>query len=195
MYLVTAFLGVHGIWKKNGWVNRLWFDVAKREGDNYVEIYNCSVSGDTTDAVLARFESEARARAADAIIVQIGGNDAGYEHTPGNYLVPPERFASNIEEIIRRAKAITTNIVFTDLKNCDQSRTTPVPWIDIYYTNEDIERYQRTMKEVCRKNDVPFLELNPLDNEDFDDGLHPNAKGHEKIFVQVKDFLIKNNWI
>jgi len=37
------------------------------------------------------------------------------------------------------------------------------------------------------------LEL--LDNNDFDDGLHPNAQGHEKIFNQVKDFLIEKGWI
>jgi len=34
-----------------------------------------------------------------------------------------------------------------------------------------------------------------LDNDDFDDGLHPNAKGHEKVFFQVRDSLIENKWI
>ena len=31
--------------------------------------------------------------------------------------------------------------------------------------------------------------------EDFDDGLHPNAQGHRKIFEKVKDFLVENKWI
>ncbi len=35
----------------------------------------------------------------------------------------------------------------------------------------------------------------PLEKEDFDDGLHPNAAGHEKIFEQVRDFLIEKRWI
>jgi len=43
--------------EKGGWVNRLWLDVAKREEDDYVEIYNCSVSGGTTDTILERFEN------------------------------------------------------------------------------------------------------------------------------------------
>jgi lysophospholipase L1-like esterase len=32
--------------------------------------------------------------------------------------------------------------------------------------------------------------LNLLAPEDLFDGLHPNTEGHEKIFVQVRDFLL-----
>lgn len=186
-----------GAWdlEKGGWVNRLWFHVAKRAGDNYVEIYNQSISGGTTDTILNRFESETKIRNADAIIFQTGGNDASYKHTPGNYLVPPEKFKANLEEIIRRARKITENIVFMDLKNCDESKTMPVPWIDIYYTNENIQKYSKLMEDVCRENKVLFLDIGLLSNEDFDDGLHPNAAGHEKIFVQVRDFMTTNKWI
>lgn len=176
--------------EKGGWVNRLWFGVAKRDGDDYVEIYNCSVSGGTTDTILERFESEAKIRSCDAIIFQTGGNDASYEHTPDNHLVSLEKFRENLEEIIKRAKKITNKIIFMDLKNCDESKTMPVPWIDIYYTNENIRKYSKIMQEVCKKNNVDFLDIKPLENNDFDDGLHPNASGHERIFTQVKDFLI-----
>src|SRR3989344_636977 len=186
-----------GAWdmEKGGWVNRLWFHVAKRDGDNYVEIYNCSVSGGTTETILERFENEAKIRGADALIFQTGGNDAAYENKPNNYLVSPEKFRENLEEIIKRAKKITNNIIFTDLKNCDESKTMPVPWIDIYYSNENIKKYSDIMKKVCGKNNVLFLDIEQLENEDFNDGLHPNTVGHEKIFNQVRDFLIKNQWI
>src|SRR4051812_46485782 len=91
-----------GAWdlEKGGWVNRLWFHVAKRTGDDYVEVYNQSVSGGTTHTVLERLEIEAKVRKADALIFQTGGNDASYEHTPGNYMVTPDTFRSNIKEII-----------------------------------------------------------------------------------------------
>ena len=82
-----------------------------------------------------------------------------------------------------------------DLKNSDESKTMPVPWIDFYYTNENIKKYGEIMKDVCQKNNILFLDLDPLDNEDFDDGLHPNSIGHEKIFVKVRDFLKTNKWI
>jgi len=185
-----------GAWdtEKGGWVNRLWLDVAKRVED-YVEIYNCSVSGGTTETILERFESEAKIRNADALIFQTGGNDSAYENTPGNYLVSPEKFEENLREIIKRAKKITDNIIFMDLKNCDESKTMPVSWIDVYYTNENIQKYSDIMKKVCSEERVMLLDLEPLSNEDFDDGLHPNTQGHIKIFNQVKDFLIDKQWI
>src|SRR3989344_419743 len=108
-----------GAWdmERGGWVNRLWFHIGNRKGDDYLEIYNQSISGGTTDTILARFEAEAKIRNADALIFQTGGNDASYEHTPGNYLVSPEKFRKNLEAIIKRAKVITKNIIFMDLKN------------------------------------------------------------------------------
>ncbi len=184
-----------GAWdmEKGGWINRLWFYVAKRDED-YVEIYNQSISGGTTETILERFESEAKIRGADAIIFQTGGNDASYDE-PGNFMVKPEKFRSNLEEIIERAKKITDKIIFMDLKNCDESKTTPVSWIPIYYTNENIEKYSKIMEDACKENNIPFLDVGLLDNEDFDDGLHPNAEGHRKIFEKVKWFLEENKWI
>jgi lysophospholipase L1-like esterase len=184
-----------GAWdtEKGGWVNRLWFHVAKRNVD-YVEVYNQSISGGTTETILERFENEAKIRGADAMIFQTGGNDASYDK-PDNFLVSPEKFRSNLVEIITRGKSITDKIVFMDLKNCDESKTTPVPWIPIYYTNANIGRYNKIMEEVCKENGVSFLDIGLLHNEDFDDGLHPNAEGHRKIFDKVKDFLVENNWI
>ena len=186
-----------GAWdlEKGGWVNRLWFFIAKKQRGDYIDVYNCSVDGGTTDTILERFENEAKIRNADALIFQTGGNDASYEHKPDNYLVSPEKFRQNLEEIILRAKKITDHIIFMDLKNCDEHKTIPVPWADIYYTNKNIRTYIDIMKDVCQKNDVTFLDLELLDDEDFDDGLHPNASGHEKIFIRVKYFLIEQNWI
>jgi lysophospholipase L1-like esterase len=116
-------------------------------------------------------------------------------HTPGNYMVQPEKFRENLEEIIERAKKITERIVFMALKNCDESKTMPVSWIDMYYTNKNMEKYNRIMKEVCEQKKVPFLDIDLFDKEDFDDGLHLNAIGHEKVFNQILNFLMEKMWI
>ena len=181
-----------GAWdmEKGGWVNRLWFHVGKRGADeDYIEIYNCSISGGTTNTILERFESEAKIRNATTLLFQTGGNDASYQTTPDNFLVSEEKFRQNLEEIIKRARKITDSIIFTDLKNCDESKTMPVPWIDIYYKNENIKKYSKIMEDVCREQGVLFLDVPDLANDKFEDGLHPNAKGHEKIFQRVKEFL------
>ncbi|OGF65118.1 hypothetical protein A2Z53_03445 [Candidatus Giovannonibacteria bacterium RIFCSPHIGHO2_02_42_15] len=186
-----------GAWdlEKGGFVGRLWQYVGSRKGDKYVEVYNLSVDGGTTETILERFESEAKIRGADVLIFQTAGNDAAYKNTPGNFLVSPEKFKANLEEIISRARKITNNIIFMDLKNCDESKTMPVPWDDIYYANDNIQKYVKIMEDVCRENNILFLDLNLLNNEDFEDGLHPNVGGHEKIFLQVKGFLEENKWI
>lgn len=186
-----------GAWdmEKGGWVNRLWLHVGNRSRDDYMEIYNLSISGGTTDTILERFESEAKIRNATTLIFQTGGNDASYEHTPDNFLVTEEKFKSNLQKIIDRAKKITDSMIFMDLKNCDESKTMPVSWADIYYTNKNIKKYSKIMEEVCKENGVLFLDLPALDDSEFTDGLHPNTAGHKKIFEVVKSFLIQHELI
>jgi lysophospholipase L1-like esterase len=185
-----------GAWdlKKGGWVSRLWLYIAEKT-DGETEVYNLSISGGTTQTILDRFESEAKIRNADAIIIQTGGNDAAYENKEENFLIPPEKFFYNLNEIIEKAKRISPNVIVMGLKNCDEKKTMPVFWRNIYYTNTNLQKYEELMRVVCLNNDVPFLRLKPLNNEDFDDGLHPNARGHEKVFEQVRDFLIEMRWI
>ena len=166
-----------GAWdtEKGGWVNRLWLLFAEKKEDT---------------------EEEAKTRGAEVLIFQSGGNDAAYEHKEGNYQVPLDKFKENIEEIIQRAKKIADKIMFVSFKNVDEKRTKPVSWIDIYYTNENIGKYNGVMKEICDKHNIPFLSIfGLLADEDLEDGLHPNSAGHKKIFEKVKEFLIKNKII
>lgn len=186
-----------GAWdmEKGGWVSRLWFYISektKRECD----VYNLSISGGTTETILERFESEAKIREADALIFQSGGNDAYLKGENGPNQIPLDKFKQNINEIINRGKKITKNLIFIGFKNVDELRTAPVYWKDIYYLNSEIKKYGEVIKEVCEENKILYLDIfGLLENADLEDGLHPNAKGHEKIFQKVKDFLIKNSWI
>ena len=186
-----------GAWdtEKGGWVNRLWlYTGEKSQGD--CEIYNLSISGGTTETILKRFESEATVRKADALVFQSGGNDAYLQGKGGSNKIPLEQFKKNLEEIVKKAKVITPNIIFIGFKNVDETRTTPVSWKDIYYINSEIKKYGEVMKAVCKENEVLYLDIfGLLENEDLEDGLHPSTEGHKKIFEKVKGFLEENNWI
>ena len=188
-----------GAWdmEKGGWVNRLWLHVGTRDSNKeWVEIYNCSVSGGTTETILKRFENEAKIREVDGLIFQSGGNDSYLVGKNGQNEISLNQFNKNIEEIIKRAKKITENIIFIGFKNVDESKTTPVFWRDIYYVNSEIKKYDEAIESVCKNRDILYLNIfGLLENEDFEDGLHPNTKGHEKIFVKVRDFLQENKWI
>jgi len=185
-----------GAWdlERGGWVNRLWLFLADKDQD--INLYNLSISGGTTETILARFEAEAKIREADMFIFQTGGNDAAYEYREGNYLVLSDKFKANIEEIIKKAKQITDKIIFVGFNNVNEIKTKPVLWRDIYYTNDNIKKYNEIIKEVCVEQKVLFLDVfGLLSNDDLDDGVHPNSDGHNKIFKKVKNFLTENNFI
>lgn len=181
--------------EKGGWVNRLWlYAVEKTDGE--CDIYNLSISGGTTQKTLDRFEAEAKVRKADGLIFQSGGNDAYLKSKGGPNQIPLGQFQQNLEDIIMKARDITENILFIGFKNVDEARTTPVSWKDIYYVNAEIEKYNEAMRSVCEKNNIPYCDVfGLLKNDDLEDGLHPNAAGHEKLFAVVRDFLIEHKWI
>ena len=186
-----------GAWdtEKGGWVNRLWLYTGEKT-DGECEIYNLSISGETTETILERFESEAKIREADAIIFQSGGNDSYLKGKGGPNQIPIDQFRKNLEEIIEKAKNITPNIIFIGFKNVDESKTMPVSWKDIYYVNAEIKKYDEVMRSVCKENKILYLDIfGLLKNEDFEDGLHPNITGHKKMFEKVKNFLEENKWI
>lgn len=186
-----------GAWdtEKGGWVQRLWFDLARgSESEEYFEVYNMSVSGGTSETLLERFESEAKIRRATSLIIQTGGNDSS-QNSQGEFTVPIEKFKENLEEIISRAKKITSEIILMGGKDIYEKLATPVPWADVYYRLENINKYNGVMKEVCEKESVLYMEMPNLEEPDFADGVHPNSKGHEKIFIGVRDFLKQNKWI
>ncbi len=186
-----------GAWdlEKGGWVNRLWLDFSKDYLDKEVDcFYNLSISGGTTETVLARLESESKIRDAEMIIIESGGNDSGYISEPNNFQVSPEKFENNIIKIIKLSKRITDKVIFMGFENIDEIKTMPVPWEKtLYYTNKNIKKYNDMMKNVCKNNKTHFIDVyGILDKTDLPDGIHPNASGHEKIAQRVKEYLLEN---
>lgn len=183
-----------GAWdlEKGGWVNRLrlFFDAT----DYSIYVYNLGISGDTTDWLLERFEVEAEAREPTIIIFSIGDNDSAYSKSLNGPQVPLERFERNLEKLVLKAKKFTDRIVLLSCKQVDEKRTNPIPWnTDRYYTNQALCEYNQKIKEVAEKSNTLYSDIfDLLDESDLDDGLHPNAQGHQKIFLEVKGFLFEN---
>ncbi len=186
--------------EKRGWAGRLGNFVEKKT-DWYTLVYNLGVSGETSDDVLERFGSECtKSRKPAIIIISIGGNDSQYINSPGNMKVPPEKFRENLIELIGLARKKVDKILFLTPTPVDESKTMPIPWkTDTYYTNENIRKYSQIAREVCEERGVPFIDITGLfgkaTDEFFHDGLHPNSKGHQRIFEVVKQFLEEKGWI
>lgn len=182
-----------GAWDRGGgWSARLRTFIESKSREYFV--YNLGVSGDTTKELLERFDVEAKARSPQVIIFQIGDNDSIFVKSENKNLVSLEQFEKNIEKLISKAKGFTYKIIFLGTSRVEENKTRPIPWQeDFHYTNEYLELYDKKIKIIAEKNKCDYLDVhNILTVKNLDaDGLHPNSKGHQKLFLRVRDFLGK----
>ena len=83
------------------------------------------------------------------------------------------------------------------LTDIDETKTAPIPWDkNKSYKAEWVSEYDRAIKEFCANRGLMIISMEGIiDKSDLEDGLHPNSRGHEKMFQRVKDFLIYENLI
>jgi len=175
--------------EQGGWATRLrnYFEAQ----GNDVDVYNLGISGDTTTDLLDRIEVEVNSRKSNKstlIIFAIGINDAQFIHSINSLRTSSDEFQQNLSKFLSIAKKFTDKIVFVGLTKVDEPKTTPIPWrIDIFYTNENIKRLDSTIEKFCAINKLKFIPMDSIiGNDDLFDGLHPNVKGHIKIFNRMK---------
>lgn len=192
-----------GYWDtEGGWVDKLrrhYDELQVQDFDkDQPTIFNLGISADTSRSVLARAESEIKARTRHNIlpivIVQIGINDSCAE--PSGNMVPIEEYKANLEKVVEALQPISSKLIFVGLSACDEAKTMPVSWGEYYYSNKSIKMYEDQMKAVAEAENISFVPV----FEEFDkamqarellaDGLHPNNQGHEAIFNIVKPHLL-----
>ncbi len=185
--------------RNGGWVFSLKKDFEVHNENKYVNVYNLGVDADTSKDVLERFEVEAKARDTTTAIIAIGINDTVYRGEKNNTDITSNEFQDNIEALIQKSKEITNNIVFIGLTKVDDQKVQPIPWSTTgkSYSNEVIQKFDDILELVCEKNDVPYVEMFSLLNttEDLYDGIHPNTKGHQKMYEHIRDFFTENKLI
>ncbi|MFA6423926.1 MAG: GDSL-type esterase/lipase family protein [Candidatus Magasanikbacteria bacterium] len=176
-----------------GWVGRLrkYF-----ETNNYdTRVYNLGIPGDTTTDLLKRFEVECEARKPDVIIFGIGANDACYINTEKNMMTSLRQFNKNFSKLIKKAKKITNKIILVGLTKVEEIKSMPILLNkQKFCSNANIIKYDLAINEAGKIHSVPFISLiDLLTPKDLsDDGRHPNSKGHEKMFLKIKDYLLVN---
>lgn len=196
----------YGCWDydQGGWVNRLRTFLDKKI---YSRVYNLGISGEKTTDLLERFESECKMRLSEdieelsIIIIAIGINDSQFIHDKNDNRTPLEEFKENIKKLIEISKNFKSKTVFVGLTLVDESKTTPIPWDkNKSYKNGYIQKYNETIKSVCKESGIYFVEIFEKMiklnyKKMLEDGLHPNSNGHKVIFEAVRDFLIDNKII
>jgi len=174
---------------QGGWVERLKAYYFQSYAQKYIGVYNLSVSSNDTRGVLEFLEQDIKKimkiESEELILLfAIGSNDGRMEN--GKTYIELSEFKSNVKKIIKLAKKHSKRIIFTGLMKVDEKLTTP--WKeDMYWTNKQIEKYSA----VIEKEAEEFIPMDMITMKDLDDGMHPNTKGHEKIYKRVREYLEK----
>lgn len=209
MILIFGTSITYGMWdEEGGWAERI-----KRLADqktiasnfeNEVLVYPLGISGNNTDRLSKRFEIEVEARKSEEadlqIIIDIGINDSYYFNAENKNCVPLKNYEENLLKIIDKSKRYSADLIFVGLTPVDE-RVNPVPWEkEISFRIETVKKYDEALKNLCKENNIPFIDiLSKFMETDcknlLADGLHPNTKGHEFIYNEVKTFLKEKSYI
>lgn len=143
---------------------------ALRAKGHNVTVINAGVSGDTTAAGLERFDW-ATAEPADAVILELGGNDA----LRG---IDPAETRKNLDTLITRLKAKGLAVLLAGMQS-------PANWGEGYK-----DQFDAIYPELAAKHGVVFypflLEGVALERRfALDDGIHPNAAGVAEIVKRM----------
>ena len=185
----------YGAWdERGGWVDRLrsfLHERAIRSGfAEYYFLYNLAIPGNTTADVLRRLSAEAGAREPHLVIFAVGINDARWRDPAKTPNVDEAEFRRNISGLIAEARRYTDKVVFVGLTPVDEGKTMPYE-PGVYFENENIRRYDVILSEMAHAVGAEYIKMydaiSPAD--DLKDGLHPNARGHEKMFAAIRRFL------
>jgi lysophospholipase L1-like esterase len=184
MFAITIFGDsiVFGRGDNKGWVGRLKEDFQAK--DYYNVVYNLGIPGDTSSTLLKRFDTECKARIKYSrkedkhlLIIGIGINDSRL--TKGGTSL--KKFESNVKKLVKIAKKYTKEVIFVGLTKVDK---TAENYEGTSFFNDKIAKYN----EILKKQNVLFIEMPKVS---LDDGLHPDAKGYQKMYEIVKAFLVE----
>jgi lysophospholipase L1-like esterase len=189
-----------GYWDfRGGWVHRLQEDLDRYrwENDEDYSIYNLGISGDTSRGVRNRIRSEMEARQNEedmAVILRVtGGNDSQLELETGENLISPGEYRENMEEIIEICREFTDRIYLVGSVPIVEDEVDPMPWKPTHsYREEEYAKYTGKLEKVAEEKEVPLIDLrSEIDEEEWrenclKDGIHPNEKGHKKMYRITK---------
>jgi lysophospholipase L1-like esterase len=203
--IVLGDSGVYGYGdpEEGGWCERLrrhWMGLP----DGPV-LYPLGVRGDGLERVAGRWQAEFAARGElrrqqpQGILLSVGLNDtARIGRSDGRPQLDPEAFLFALQQLLRQLKA-TGPVLVMGLTPVDEA---VMPYADVlWYSLEQIRRYEGLLEEACLEADVPFLPLlEQLLAEPHwlqwigPDGLHLNSDGHQWIYERVRQWPALLQW-
>jgi lysophospholipase L1-like esterase len=203
--IVLGDSGVYG-WgdpDEGGWCERLrrhWMGLPAGP-----VLYPLGVRGDGLERVAARLEREVHCRGElrrqlpHGILLAVGLNDSARVGRPdGRHQLDPDGFLFGLQQLLSQARR-SAPVLVLGLTPVDEAA---MPYAEVlWYTLEQVRRYEALIEQACLESDVPFLPL--LDGLLADpswpqwlcpDGLHLNGEGHRQVFRRLQHWPPLLRW-
>ena len=158
----------------------LFAEYRKRTG---LEVYNRGISGDFSNRLIERLESNVLCLEPKNVVYLIGINDM-HRSADNAYII------GNIKKIIEltREKCPDCNIFVQSVYPIVDSRTRK---------NSQVLSLNILIKELCAEKGIAYIDVHDLltdsegkfSSEFTYDGLHPNVKGYEVVVKEILKFL------
>jgi len=175
-----------------GWVDLFRTYLEQKYCDEFINVFNLGIGGNTSDDILKRFRTESEAREPTDIIFAFGVNDSGYFKSPNKPIVSEQRFTENVITLISQAKEFSNNITFIGLILGNESLLKPFPG-SAQGKSYDLTRvinFNDKLNDQAAVSNCQLIQLlDKLNPTDFSDGLHPNDQGHLKMFNEIKKWF------
>jgi len=188
---------------EGGWCERLRRHWMELPGGPVV--YNLGVRGDGLERLAARLEAEVgrrgelRRQRPQGILLGIGLNDsARVGRADGRPQLDAEGFLFGLQHLLQRARQLAPVHVI-GLTPVEEGA---MPYAEVlWYSLEQLRRYEGLLEEACLAADVPFLPLleGLLADPDWpgwlcNDGLHLNSDGHRQVYQRLTRWPALLEW-
>lgn len=203
--IVLGDSGVYG-WgdpEEGGWCERLRRHWMGLPGGPV--LYPLGVRGDGLERVAARLDREVSCRGElrrqqpHGILLSVGLNDtARVGRADGRPQLDAEGFLFGLQQILDRAKLMAPVLMVGLTPVLEE----PMPYAEVlWYSLEQVRRYEGLLEEACLEADVPFLPLLDALLEDpcwpqwlSSDGVHLNSEGHRQVYQRVQHWPALLRW-
>ena len=203
--IVLGDSGVYG-WgdlEEGGWCERLRRHWMGLPGGPV--LYPLGVRGDGLERVAARLDREVSCRGElrrqqpHGILLAVGLNDtARVGRADGRPQLDAEGFLFGLQQILDRARLMAPVLMVGLTPVLEE----PMPYAEVlWYSLEQVRRYEGLLEEACLEADVPFLPLLDALLEDpcwpqwlSSDGVHLNSEGHRQVYQRVQRWPALLGW-
>ena len=180
----------HNAPNMEGWAHHLkkfW-----EERDPAVTVINVARDGAKTTDVLSHLESDCEKYRPDEVVLAIGLNDSAYSFAGHQSSIPREKFEQNIEQILTIVEKHAKKIIIIGIGRVNEVHSTFSDENNVVYQYQNIviQKFNDSLSGIAATRKAVFVPIfDLLSDDELDDGTHPTAKGHQKLFEAIKKVL------